>query len=129
MRLLSRAPLRGKSILKTGLADFGVPLPGAHPCTDPVTRSCTFHRQNPLRLDIVEILPPPVRVAVLVQFVQEHEGVSTILVTHDMREAVTMASTLVILYQGRVAQAGPTADVLKNPSGDYVAALLKGQLE
>lgn len=63
------------------------------------------------------------------QFVQEHEGVSTILVTHDMREAVKLASTLVILYQGRVAQAGATADVLKNPNGDYVAALLKGQLE
>jgi osmoprotectant transport system ATP-binding protein len=63
------------------------------------------------------------------QFVQEHEGVSTILVTHDMREAVKLASTLVILYQGRVAQAGATDEVLQNPSGDYVAALLKGQLE
>jgi osmoprotectant transport system ATP-binding protein len=63
------------------------------------------------------------------QFVQEHEGVSTVLVTHDMREAVKLASTLVILYQGRVAQAGPTEEVLQSPNGEYVAALLKSQLE
>ncbi len=74
---------------------------------------------------------PITRVGVYESFqnVQRHEGVSTVLVTHDMREAVKLASTLVIVNQGRVVQAGPTADVLAKPDGDYVAALLRGQLE
>jgi osmoprotectant transport system ATP-binding protein len=61
--------------------------------------------------------------------VQEHEGVSTLLVTHDMREAVKLATTLVIVREGRIAQAGPTSEVLRAPADDYVASLLRGQLD
>jgi osmoprotectant transport system ATP-binding protein len=74
---------------------------------------------------------PITRVGIYERFrhVQEHEGVSTLLVTHDMREAVKLASTLVIVREGRIDQAGPTADVLANPATDYVSSLLRGQLE
>lgn len=60
--------------------------------------------------------------------VQEHEGVSTVLVTHDMREAVKLAGVLVIMYQGRIVQAGLTADVLAAPATGYVSQLLEDQL-
>ncbi len=60
--------------------------------------------------------------------VQVHEGVSTLLVTHDMREAVKLATTLVILRDGEIAQAGPVADVLAYPASEYVSELLQGQL-
>ena len=63
------------------------------------------------------------------QYVQEHEGVSTLLVTHDMREAVKLATMLVIVCEGRIAQAGPTSEVLRSPADDYVASLLRGQLD
>lgn len=59
---------------------------------------------------------------------QEAEAVSTLLVTHDMREAARLASYIVILNEGRVAQAGATRDVLENPATSYVAALLADQL-
>lgn len=62
------------------------------------------------------------------QFVQEHEGVSTLLVTHDMREAVRLANHLVILKGGRVLQSGPTHDVVAAPADEYVAKLLRDQL-
>ncbi len=62
------------------------------------------------------------------QFVQEHEGVSTLLVTHDMREAVRLANHLVILKGGRVLQSGPTHDVVAAPADEYVAKLLREQL-
>ena len=55
---------------------------------------------------------------------REHEGVDTLLVTHDMGEAVRLAEHLVILGPGGVRQAGPTADVLAHPADDYVARLL-----
>ena len=59
---------------------------------------------------------------------QSEEEVSTVLVTHDMREAVRLAGYLVILEQGRVAQAGPMAAVLDAPATDYVARLVAEQL-
>jgi osmoprotectant transport system ATP-binding protein len=62
------------------------------------------------------------------QHVQEHEGVSTLLVTHDMREAVRLASMLVIVHEGKVVQAGETGAVLEAPATDYVASLMHGQL-
>ena len=74
---------------------------------------------------------PITRVGIYERFqeVQEHEGVSTLLVTHDMREAVKLAGMLVIVHEGRIAQAGTTAEVLRNPVSEYVATLLRGQLE
>ena len=62
------------------------------------------------------------------QFVQEHEGVSTLLVTHDMREAVRLANYLVIVNQGRIVQSGPTSEVLAAPADGYVEKLLREQL-
>ncbi len=62
------------------------------------------------------------------QFVQEHEGVSTLLVTHDMREAVRLASYLVIVNGGTISQSGPTQDVVAAPADEYVARLLRDQL-
>lgn len=60
--------------------------------------------------------------------VREREGVSSLLVTHDMREAVRLAGYLVILGAGRVLQAGPTSDVLNAPADDTVRSLLAEQL-
>jgi osmoprotectant transport system ATP-binding protein len=60
--------------------------------------------------------------------VQAEEGVSTLLVTHDMREAVRLADYLVILREGRVLQDGPTDDVLAAPADDYVSSLVTEQL-
>lgn len=62
------------------------------------------------------------------QRVQSREGVSTLLVTHDMREAVRLAGHLVILQGGRVLQAGPTGSVLDAPADDYVRTLVMEQL-
>jgi osmoprotectant transport system ATP-binding protein len=62
------------------------------------------------------------------QRVQTQEGVSTLLVTHDMREAVRLAGHLVILREGRVLQAGPTAEVLDAPADQYVSSLVMEQL-
>jgi osmoprotectant transport system ATP-binding protein len=62
------------------------------------------------------------------QQVQTQEGVSTLLVTHDMREAVRLAGYLVILQEGRVLQAGATDDVLAAPADEYVSSLVMEQL-
>jgi osmoprotectant transport system ATP-binding protein len=73
---------------------------------------------------------PITRVGIYDRFadVQRREGVSTVLVTHDMREAVRLASALVIVRGGRIEQAGGVREVLDAPANEYVAALLEGQL-
>jgi len=53
------------------------------------------------------------------------ENVSTLLVTHDMREARKLANHLVILREGRVIQQGATYDVIDAPANDYVKGLLE----
>lgn len=73
---------------------------------------------------------PITRVGIYERFeeVQRRESVSTLLVTHDMREAVKLASHLVIVRGGRIEQAGPIEEVCAQPDTDYVANLLAQQL-
>ena len=73
---------------------------------------------------------PITRMELYEQFVhaQRHEGVSALLVTHDMREAVRLAQHLVIVGSGAVLQAGETENVLAAPRPGYVARLIETQL-
>ena len=48
----------------------------------------------------------------------------TLLVTHDLDEAFTLADTVVILDHGRIAQAGTARDVWRAPSSPTVARFL-----
>lgn len=52
------------------------------------------------------------------------EAVTTVLVTHDIREAARLADHLVVLKDGIVQQSAPIDAVLKDPANDYVRTLL-----
>jgi osmoprotectant transport system ATP-binding protein len=56
------------------------------------------------------------------------EPSTTILVTHDVREAIQLASNLVIMEQGRVLQAATVETVLANPATASIARLFREQL-
>lgn len=73
---------------------------------------------------------PITRVEIYDRFahVKQHEGVSSLLVTHDLREARRLAEYLIILHEGAVQQAGATAAVLDAPANAYVQALVESQL-
>lgn len=75
-------------------------------------------------------LDPIARVGLYDLFVRlrDRESVSTVLVTHDIREALQLADYLVILKAGAVQQSGPVDDVRQHPANDYVKALLTDQL-
>ena len=62
------------------------------------------------------------------EYVKAHEGVSSLLVTHDLREARRLAEYLIILQQGVVQQHGATTQVLSAPENDYVRSLIESQL-
>jgi putative spermidine/putrescine transport system ATP-binding protein len=52
---------------------------------------------------------------------QQRLGITTILVTHDQREAMTMADIVVIMDEGRVQQVAPPLEAYRNPANAFVA--------
>ena len=56
--------------------------------------------------------------------VQQIHAVSTLLVTHDIREARRLADVLVVLDQGRIVQSGSPDDVFADPASPYVERLI-----
>ncbi|WP_454020558.1 ABC transporter ATP-binding protein [Azospirillum sp. Marseille-Q6669] len=52
---------------------------------------------------------------------QQRLGITTIVVTHDQREAMTMADLVVVMSQGRIHQAAPPMEVYRQPADAFVA--------
>lgn len=50
--------------------------------------------------------------------------VSLLLITHDLGVAATVCSRIAIMYNGRIVEAGPTRDLLRNPRHPYTRGLL-----
>ena len=76
-------------------------------------------------------IDPITRADIYTQFelLQAAESVSSLLVTHDLREAKRLSSYLIILQGGQIQQHGPTESVLAAPANDYVEKLVRSQLE
>ena len=51
-------------------------------------------------------------------------GRTTIYVTHDQTEAMTMADTIVVMNSGRIEQAGPPLQLYENPDNVFVAGFI-----
>lgn len=52
---------------------------------------------------------------------QQKLGVTTIVVTHDQREAMTMADTVIVMKAGEIRQAASPLDVYHKPADSFVA--------
>jgi len=55
------------------------------------------------------------------RMLQQRLGITTIVVTHDQREAMTMADKIVVMSNGRVEQMGPPQEIYHKPSNAFVA--------
>jgi peptide/nickel transport system ATP-binding protein len=61
----------------------------------------------------------------LLKEVQKETGVAFIFITHDMGIVAKMCDRVVVMYAGRIVEAGPVIDVFRNPSHPYTISLLK----
>lgn len=52
---------------------------------------------------------------------QQELGVTTIVVTHDQREAMTMADLVVVMGEGRILQAAAPIEIYRKPANAFVA--------
>jgi putative spermidine/putrescine transport system ATP-binding protein len=55
---------------------------------------------------------------------QTRLGVTTLVVTHDQKEALTMADLVVVMDRGRVQQVGPPMEVYRDPANAFVAGFI-----
>jgi osmoprotectant transport system ATP-binding protein len=55
---------------------------------------------------------------------RERVGVTAVLVTHDVREALTLGDRVAVLRGGRLEQVGTPSELRDRPGTPYVAALL-----
>lgn len=55
---------------------------------------------------------------------QEKLGITTVMVTHDQEEALTMADEIIVMNGGKVMQAGTPTDIYDRPADPFVAAFI-----
>jgi len=63
-------------------------------------------------------------VRVEIRALQQRLGLTTLFVTHDQEEALTMADRLVVMDRGRVRQTGAPEEVYERPADLFVAGFL-----
>ena len=56
-----------------------------------------------------------------VRQLQQSLGITTIMVTHDQEEALTMADRIVVMDQGVIGQVGTPHEIYRNPATRFVA--------
>ncbi|MCV3271882.1 ABC transporter ATP-binding protein [Roseobacter sinensis] len=55
------------------------------------------------------------------RMLQQRLGITTVVVTHDQREAMTMADRIVVMSQGKVEQVGSPQQIYHQPENAFVA--------
>ena len=53
-------------------------------------------------------------------------GISTLLVTHDQEEAMTMADRIAVMRAGRIEQIGTPSEIYDHPVNEFVATFIGG---
>lgn len=57
--------------------------------------------------------------------IQRELGLTAVLVTHDMTEALLIGDRIIVMREGRVVGQGPPREMLRQPADPYVARLME----
>ncbi len=57
---------------------------------------------------------------------QKQLGLTTVLVTHDQYEAMSISDRIVVMHRGRVQQVGTPVEIYENPTNEFVADFVGG---
>jgi len=56
--------------------------------------------------------------------IQQRLGLTAVMVTHDVTEALLSADRIAVMNAGRLSQVGTPQELLTRPADDFVAALM-----
>ena len=88
-----------------------------------LARAIVFHPKLILMDEPLSALDKQLREHMQIEIRALHErlGATTIYVTHDQREALTLSHRVAVLNHGRIAQLGTPAEIYNHPANDFVA--------
>ena len=69
------------------------------------------------------------QILALVLALRERVGCAFMFITHDLGVAAQIADRIVVLYGGRIAEVGPTQQIVEEPRHPYTAALLGSRFD
>ncbi len=64
------------------------------------------------------------RILKLIRELQAELGMALLLITHDLGVVSNMSDQVVVMYHGRVMEAGPLRELFSNPQHEYLKALM-----
>lgn len=64
-----------------------------------------------------------------IKTIAKEYNLTTIIVTHDPEEALTLSDRVLIINEGKIAQFGKPEEIIKRPSCDFVKNFILNQLE
>jgi len=59
---------------------------------------------------------------------ERSRNLGLVLISHDLNVVDAISDRVMVMYQGRIVEAGPTRRVLGNPASDYTRSLLAAKL-
>ena len=59
----------------------------------------------------------------LLRDLQKRRGLAYLFISHDLKVVRALASEIIVMRQGKVVEAGPARNILKEPRSDYTRAL------
>jgi len=69
------------------------------------------------------------QILALIRELRDEIGCTFVLITHDLGVASQIADRIAVMYAGRLAELGPTEQVLHRPTHPYTRGLLRSRLE
>src|SRR5262249_61627185 len=99
---------------------------GGRPQRSALARALAIHPASLLLAEPLSNLDAKLRQEVRVEIreLQRRLGLTTVMVTHDQEEALTMADRLVVMNEGAVRQVGNQRDLYERPADRFVAGFV-----
>ena len=64
-----------------------------------------------------------------IKIIAKEYNLTTIIVTHDPEEALTLSDQVLIINEGKISQFGKPEEIINHPSCDFVQDFILNQLE
>jgi putative spermidine/putrescine transport system ATP-binding protein len=91
-----------------------------------LARALAFRPQALLLDEPLSALDAKIRVELRLEIrrIQQQLGITTIYVTHDQEEALSLSDRIVVMRQGRMEQVGTPYEIYKKPASEFVASFV-----